>query len=307
MNHNTFKQPTRILVIGSSNTDMVIKADNLPKVGETVLGGSFLMSPGGKGANQAVAAARMGGQVQLIAKVGNDIFGSQAINQFKRENIETSAIFTDADTPSGVALIGVDTTGENYILVAPGANHNLTVQEIEIALQNIGHPCIVLIQLEIPSVVVEQTIALCAAKKMPIILNPAPASPLRQELYKNIWIITPNETETELLTGVKIRDMNSAKKAAEKFRSWGTEHVVITMGGKGAFVCNKTMSKLIPTPNVTAKDSTGAGDCFNGALAVALSENMGFESAVHFACKAASISVTRLGAQSAMPYRKELG
>lgn len=295
-----------IIVIGSSNTDMVIKVKNLPKPGETLMGGTFLMNPGGKGANQAVAAARLGGKVKFIAKVGNDIFGNRAITQFKKENIDTTAVMVDTNTPSGIALIGVDDNGENSIMVAPGSNMNLSIHEIEDALQNIPSSAIVVLQLEISIAVVEQIVRFFKGKGVRIILNPAPAAVMNQEVFHQLSIITPNETEAELLTGIKVVDLVSAKKSAEYLRSLGVENVVITMGGKGAYVCNAGMSKLIPAPKVKAKDTTAAGDCFNGALAVGLAENMSIEKAVYFACRAASISVSRMGAQSAMPNRKEL-
>lgn len=295
-----------ILVIGSSNTDMVIKAAKLPKAGETVMGGAFLMNPGGKGANQAVAAARLGGNVKFIAKVGSDIFGRQAIKQFEKESIDTSFVFTDSDSPSGVALISVDSGGENCIMVAPGANNKLSIQEIDKALQNISAPAIVLLQLEIPINTVEHALELCSSKGLQIVLNPAPAAHLSRDSFHNMSFITPNESEAEMLTGINVIDESSAKKAAQKLKSIGVNNVIITMGTKGAYIHNEKISKLVSAPIVKANDTTGAGDCFNGSLAVALSENIPFEESVHFACKAASISVTRMGAQSAMPYRKEV-
>ncbi|MEZ7939690.1 MAG: ribokinase [Gammaproteobacteria bacterium] len=295
-----------ILVIGSSNTDMMVKARRLPKAGETVMGKSFLMNPGGKGANQAVTASRLGGSVKFISKVGNDIFGKQAIKQFEREKIDTSFIFTDTDSPSGVALINVDQNGENSIMVAPGANDNLSIEDVDKALDNIEAPYIVLLQLEIPLNTVEYAIEYCSSKKLQIILNPAPAVELNESILKSLSFITPNESEAELLTGIKITDIASAKKAAERIYLKGVPNVVITLGVRGAYIHNNEVSKLIPAPLVTAKDTTAAGDCFNGSLAVALSEGMPVEEAVSFACKSASIAVTRIGAQSSLPYRKEV-
>lgn len=295
-----------IIVIGSSNTDMVIKATKLPKAGETVMGESFLMNPGGKGANQAVSAAKLGGDVRFVAKVGNDIFGKQAIKQFDRENVDTSFVSIDKDLPSGVALINVDQNGENCIVVAPGANNRLSINDVEKALQNISSPAIVLLQLEIPMNTVEYAVEHCSKKGLEIILNPAPAQHLADNLLKHLNIITPNETEAELLTGISINDLDSAKKAAKKIFEMGVPNVVITLGHKGALIYSGKQSKLIPAPRVTAKDTTAAGDCFNGSLAVALSENKSLEEAVSFACKTASISVTKMGAQSSLPSRKEV-
>lgn len=295
-----------IYVFGSSNTDMVVKADKLPARGETVMGGSFLMNPGGKGANQAIAAAKLGGQVKFIAKVGNDIFGKQAIKQFQRENIDTAFVSVDEEFSSGVALINVDKEGENSIVVAPGSNSRLTVQDAELALEGISNPSIVLIQLEIPIRTVEYVIQRSHEKKLTIILNPAPAQPLSNETIRQVHIITPNESEAELLTGITITTIDSAREAAKIIYNMGVANVVITLGVKGAYVHNQTISKLVPSPPVTAIDTTAAGDCFNGALAVALSEDLPLDAAVAFACKAAAISVTRMGAQSSLPYRKEI-
>lgn len=295
-----------IYVVGSSNTDMVVKVDKLPAPGETVIGGSFLMNPGGKGANQAVTASRLGGNVTFIAKIGNDIFGRQAMQQFQREGIDTKFILTDNDHPSGVALISVDAKGENNIAVAPGANAHLGVDQIGQALQSVENDVIVLLQLEIPLDTVEYVIEQGHRKNLKVILNPAPANKLSDAVFKHIFVITPNETEAELLTGVRLTDLDSARQAAEVLHAKGVKNVVITLGSKGAYLSNEDTRQLIPAPLVTAIDTTAAGDCFNGALAVALSENRPFDQAVAFACKAAAISVTRMGAQSSLPYRREV-
>lgn len=297
---------TQIYVFGSSNTDMVVKAEKLPGRGETVIGDTFLMNPGGKGANQAVTAARLGGRVVFVAKVGNDLFGKQALQQFQREKINTQHVKVDADNPSGVALITVDKNGENSIMVAPGANSLLKKIDVELALENNSHPGIALIQLEIPIETVEYAIERCFQQDMKVILNPAPAQKLNLDVLKHLFVITPNESEAELLTGVRITDLNSVIKASKILFDLGVGNVVMTLGSKGAFLHNKSVSKLIPAPPVTPIDTTAAGDCFNGALAVALSENFPLEKAIAFACKAASISVTRMGAQSSLPTRKEV-
>lgn len=295
-----------IYVVGSSNTDMVVKVDKLPAPGETVIGGSFLMNPGGKGANQAVTASRLGGNVTFIAKIGNDIFGRQAMQQFQRERIDTKFILTDKNHPSGVALISVDAKGENNIAVAPGANAHLGIDQIGQALQSVENDVIVLLQLEIPLDTVEYVIEQGHRKNLKVILNPAPANKLSDAVFKHIFVITPNETEAELLTGIRLTDLESARQAAEVLHGKGVKNVVITLGSKGAYLSNEDTRQLIPAPLVTAIDTTAAGDCFNGALAVALSENRPFDQAVAFACKAAAISVTRMGAQSSLPYRKEV-
>lgn len=295
-----------ICVIGSSNTDLVVKAEKLPSPGETVIGGTFLMNPGGKGANQAVTAARLGSKVTFVAKVGNDIFGKQAVQQFNRESINTDFVTTDAEHPSGVALIGVDARGENNILVAPGANSHLDIRVVEKALESIKGPAIVLLQLEIPIKVVEFVIERSFEKGFRVILNPAPVQELERKVYPHLYLITPNEFEAEMLTGIRVVDLSTAEQAAMKLHAMGVPNIVITLGPKGAYVHTDSLAKMIPAPPVTAVDTTAAGDCFNGAVAVALSEGQELDAAVSFACKAASISVTRMGAQSSIPFRKEV-
>lgn len=295
-----------IFVIGSSNTDMVVKSDKIPAPGETILGGTFFMNPGGKGANQAVAAARLGGAVTFVANVGNDLFGRQSIDHFKKENINTKFISVDPLLPSGVALINVDKLGENCVTVAPGSNGNLQTDQIDRALHSIQTPAIILVQQEIPLSSIEYTIKQSDALGHRVILNPAPARKLEEGVFKHLFLITPNELEAEFLTGVKVTDTGSAEKAAEKLLRLGIHHVVITLGAKGAYLHSAATKQFVCTPIVTAVDTTAAGDCFNGALAVALSENFSLDKAVEFACKAASLSVTRMGAQASMPFRKEI-
>src|SRR6266850_3133105 len=295
-----------IYVIGSSNTDMVVKTEKLPGPGETVMGGTFFMNPGGKGANQAVAAARMGGRVTLVAHVGNDIFGQQAVEHFKKENINTSFVTTDPEHPSGVALIVVDAKGENNITVASGSNGYLDQPKVETALADLFDPAIILLQMEIPEATVKYAITMGHAKKLKVILNPAPARRVSASLLARLHVITPNESEAEVLTGIKVKGPDTAARAAEKLREMGVPNVVITLGSKGAYLLTDTVTKLIPARPATALDSTAAGDCFNGALAVALGEDKALEDAVVLACHAASISVTRLGAQASMPYRREI-
>jgi ribokinase len=303
---NSARMPQPIIVVGSSNTDMVIKAAKFPLPGETILGGEFFLFPGGKGANQAVAAARLGGNVIFIAKVGNDIFGEQALQQFKREGIITDYVAKDPDRPSGVALITVDSKGENTIVVAQGSNGALSPEEVKKAEHEFERAEIVLTQLEtpLPTILHVAKLARKTGKKM--ILNPAPAMSLPADLFPYLYLITPNETETETLTGIKIKDQASMKLAAEKLHDKGVTNVIITLGSEGAYLHNATGGTHIPTRKVKVVDSTAAGDVFNGALAVALSENRTLEQAAEFANHAAAISVTKMGAQASAPYRKEL-
>ncbi|HRH51174.1 MAG TPA: ribokinase [Panacibacter sp.] len=297
---------SKIIVIGSSNTDMVVKTNKFPVPGETILGGEFFMFSGGKGANQAVAAARMGSEVTLICKTGNDIFGQRAIEEFKKEGIITTYIGTDLQKASGTALILVDEKGENEIVVAPGANNVLTELDIEAANDAIENAELILLQLEIPVASV-----LYAAKKgfelgKKVILNPAPAQQLPGELFAYLYLVTPNETEAEILTGIKVTDRKTAADAAEKLLNMGVQNAIITMGAEGAFFKNKDLEMLVPSPKVNAVDTTAAGDVFNGVLASGITSGKDWQAAISTACKAASISVTRMGAQASMPYLHEV-
>lgn len=296
----------KITVIGSSNTDMVIKSSNLPAPGETIIGGDFLMTPGGKGANQAVAAARLGGDTTFITKTGNDIFGKQAVQTFEKEGIHTEFIATDPDKPSGVALIMVDGQGENCISVALGSNGTLNSQDIDRATAQIKSSELVLMQLEIPLTTVEYAASMASKAGIKVVLNPAPAQELSDKLLKSLYLLTPNETEAEMLSGIKVIDEVSASKAAAKIKALGVKNVIITMGASGAFVSTNSEELMIQAPKVQAVDTTAAGDTFNGALVVALAEQSSFIEAVKFANQAASISVTKLGAQASVPYRKDI-
>ena len=296
----------RIIVIGSSNTDMVIKTEKLPTPGETILGGKFLMNPGGKGANQAVAASRLGGKITFITKRGNDLFGNQAVGLLMREGVDTQYIVKDPELPSGVALITVDSTGENSIVVAPGSNGNLLKEDIPSVIFDTGKFEILLLQLEIPIETVEYSAVTASEHGIKVILNPAPARKLSDNLLKHTWLITPNETEAETITGVIITDIPSAERAAELIQERGVKNVIITLGEAGAYIKSENYTGLIPGIKVKPVDTTAAGDVFNGALAVAISEGSDLKDAVIFANKAASISVTRMGAQASAPYRNEI-
>ena len=296
----------QILVVGSSNTDMVIKAAHLPRPGETILGGTFFMNPGGKGANQAVAIARLGGPVTFICKTGSDIFGHQSQQLFEEEGINTSYVFSDSGNPSGVALITVDEKAENCIVVASGANANLLPSDLEKAEEAIERADLVLMQLEVPMETVCFVADIAWQKGKKVILNPAPAHPLPADLLRHLYLITPNETEAEMITGVKITDESSAGEAARALSGMGVQHVIITLGSKGALIYSNGKAEMVPALKVEAVDTTAAGDVFNGALTVALSEGRSFKEAARFACKASAISVTRVGAQSSAPYRNEV-
>lgn len=296
----------RIIVIGSSNTDMVIKTRKLPLPGETILGGTFLMNPGGKGANQAVAAARLGGNVTFVTKIGEDVFGTEALNGFNAAKIDTRFIIRDPKNPSGVALINVDENGENSIVVAPGANGVLMPADINKEVFAAAKSDLFLMQLEIPIETVKYVAEKACHNGNRVILNPAPACWLSDNLYKCLFLVTPNETEAGLLTGIEVFDSGSAKAAAEYLKEKGVQHVVITLGSSGAYILSGSISMMIPGIPVKAVDTTAAGDIFNGALAVALAEGKDMLTAVNFANQAASISVTRMGAQASAPFRAEV-
>ena len=296
----------RIVVLGSTNTDMVITGKKIPVPGETVCGGSFLMNPGGKGANQAVAAARLSakkGACVFIAKVGDDLFGRETATRLRRDGI-VSRLVVDKKEASGTALILVDSKGQNVISVALGANGTLSPKDVAPFRKDIEGAAALVMQLETPLKTVEWAAKVAHDAGVPVILNPAPAQKLPKSLYPLIDWITPNETEAELLTGVKVVDAASAAKAVDVLKKRGVGHVVITMGSKGAYCgdCNK----VYPCRKVKAVDCVAAGDTFNGAFAVALAEGKTCADAIAFAQKASAISVTRPGAQSSVPYRREL-
>jgi ribokinase len=295
-----------ILVVGSSNTDMIIKLDRIPKPGETILGGEFVTAAGGKGANQAVGAARAGGQVTFIARVGQDMFGDQAVAGFVKDGINVDYVFRDKAAPSGVALIFVAKDGENSIAVAGGANSRLAPADVKKAAKAFANARVLVMQLETPLETVQAAADLAARQGVPVILNPAPARPLPDRLLKKVSILTPNETEAELLTGLKVNNEAAAAKAAAKLRQRGVGTVILTLGARGAFIADEKGGQLVPGFKVKAVDSTAAGDVFNGALAVALAEGKPLAEAVRFANAAGAISVTRLGAQPSAPRRKEI-
>jgi len=296
----------KIAVIGSTNTDMVITGKRIPVPGETVSGGRFMMNPGGKGANQAVAVARLSakkGACIFIAKVGDDVFGRDTAARLKRDGI-AARLIVDKKEPSGTALILVDAKGQNVISVALGANGTLSPKDVEPFRKDIECAAALVMQLETPIETVEWAAKVAHDKGVTVILNPAPARKLPKSLYPLVDWITPNETETELMTGVKVVDAASAAEATAVFKKRGVKHVVITMGSKGVY-CGEC-GKIFPAKKVKAVDCVAAGDTFNGAFAVAIAEGKGCTDAIAFAQKAAAISVTRPGAQSSVPYRNEI-
>jgi ribokinase len=295
-----------IVVVGSSNTDMIIRVARIPRPGETLLGGEFFKAAGGKGANQAVGAARAGGKVTLIARVGKDIFGDQAIAGLRRDGIDVSCVFRDPAAASGVALIFVAKDGENSIAVAGGANAKLSRADVKKADKVIRTAAMLVVQLETPLATVQTAAEVAVKAGVPVILNPAPARPLPNSLLKLISILTPNETEAELLTGIKVTDETAAAKASARLRSRGVRTVILTLGSRGAFLADVNGQQLVPGFKVKAVDTTAAGDIFNGTLAVALAERKSLVEAVRFANAAAALSVTQRGAQPSAPARADI-
>lgn len=298
----------KIVVVGSSNTDMVIKSAHLPKPGETILGGKFLMNPGGKGANQAVAVARLGGDVSFVCKVGNDVFGKEAIAKYSEDHINVDNVSVSSDQPSGIALINIDENGENCISVASGANYSLSEEDINRAESVIKAASIVLLQLEIPIQTVDYAARMAKQYGALVVLNPAPApkEALSSELLSNVDMIIPNSTEIETITGRCATDSKSAQDAIGQIVSEGVKTVIVTLGSEGTIVFHNGEYKRIPAYHVEAIDTTAAGDTFCGGLCVALAEGKTVFEAVQFGTKAASICVTRMGAQGSIPSRSEM-
>jgi len=291
----------KILVIGSSNTDMTIKASRIPVPGETILGGDFKIGPGGKGANQAVAAARLGGDVTFVCKVGRDLFGENAVRGYQKEGIDTTHILY-SEKPSGVALIMVDDSGENIISVAPGANGQITVDDIRGIRQVISDADYLILQLEIPVDAVVEAAKIAHDAGVYVILNPAPAAKLPEEIFRYLSMITPNQTEAALMTGVE----SDIKASMTALSALGVQNIIMTLGSKGSAIWNGTDYEIVPAQKVNAVDATAAGDTFCGALCVALSEGLDNKQAAEFATKASALTVQKIGAQESIPYRKDI-
>lgn len=294
-----------ILVIGSSNTDMTAKTQELPRPGETVLGGVFTMGAGGKGANQAVAAQRLGGDVKFICKVGKDMFGDNAIAQYKKEGLDTSGILR-SELPSGVALIYVDSHAENCIVVASGANGDLTEADIEASAPAIKDCGILLLQLESPIPSVLKAAKMAHEAGAMVVLNPAPACPLPEEIFRYIDLFIPNETELSTFSGLPVNNAEDALKAAKAMQAKGVGKLIVTMGSKGALICEGGPSDFVPAHKVKAVDTTAAGDTFCGALCVAISEGKDLRAATKFATAASALTVQKMGAQNSIPFRKDI-
>lgn len=299
------KYMSKILVIGSLNIDLVIETPVIPILGETVLGSGFMTAPGGKGANQAVAAARLGGDVSMVGCIGNDIFGKELINNLIKNNVNVDEISIINEAPTGVAMIVVK-DGNNFIIVNSGANFSLNPDIVKKIEHRIRDCSILVLQHEIPYDSVERAIEIAKRYGVKVLLNPAPAKAIPDKLLPLIDIITPNEFECEYITGLPVKSIDDAKKAIECFKGKGIKQVIITMGGRG--VVYNSGDEIIhkPVPKVQVVDTTAAGDSFTGAIAVALSEGKDIDQAVDFANMVGTLTVTKRGAQTSLPMREDV-
>lgn len=298
--------PCDVVVIGSSNMDMVVRCAELPLPGQTVTGSDFAMNAGGKGANQAVAACKLGARTQLVARLGNDVFAEVSRRSFQDVGLGTDYLITDEKAASGVALIYVDENGENEIVVALGANALLTPEDVDQALPAIREAKVMILQLEIPMETVKHAAQLAAENGTKVILNPAPVRKLPASLLKNTTITIANETETLVLTGAEDIGIHTAVNASRPLLDAGVESVIMTLGKFGALLTNKSSATRVPGFKIKAVDTTSAGDTFTGAIACCLAEGKSLEDAVLFASAAAALSATKRGAQISMPSREEV-
>ncbi len=295
-----------VTVVGSFNMDLLARTPRMPVKGETILGGPFYMGPGGKGANQAVAAARLGAEVRMVVKLGKDSFGDQAEANLVKEGVVPDWFIRSDESHTGVALILVDESGENEIVVAAGVNELLRPEDVDRARRAITDADMLLVELEVPMETVEHSIQVAHEAGTKVLLNPAPGQPLNKRMLSMVDVLTPNETETQIITGMPVTNLDEAKAAAHKLLAEGVKSVVITLGAQGALVVTSALTQHVPGRQVKVVDTTGAGDAFSGALAVALAEGQELVQAVAFSCAAAALQVTRLGTAPAMPQRAEV-
>lgn len=296
---------SEILVIGSLNMDLVVSTNKIPRIGETVLGSGFSTVPGGKGANQAVAAARLGAHVDMIGCVGEDLFGKELISNLKANGVGAECVKEIKDVPTGIAMIVIN-EGNNFIIVDPGANFKVSSEFIKQYEYKIKQSDIIVIQLEIPFETVKTAVNIAFEHRKKIILNPAPAQQLPDDILNKITLLTPNETECEILTGIRINTKDDASKAIQYLMNKGVKQVVVTMGSKGSVYNIGNRIEYRPARKVEAVDTTAAGDSFTAAVAVGMSKGMDFEKSVEFANVVGSLTVTKKGAQSSLPYIDEV-
>ena len=296
----------KLVVLGSVNADHVLQVASFPRPGETLHGHSYAVIPGGKGANQAVAAARLGADIAFIASVGDDSFGINIKQEFEAQGINTTGVMVEKNTPTGIAMIQVAATGENSICIAAEANACLTPERVEPHLDLIRNANTLLMQLETPIDTIKAAAQVAKDANTQVVLNPAPAQKLTSDLLQLVDIITPNETEAELLTGIAVTDMASAQKAANALHQQGIKTVMITLGSEGVWLSENNKGQQIKGFTVKATDTTAAGDTFNGAFITAMQSGQKIHDAIMFAHAAAAISVTRAGAQSSIPHLTEV-
>jgi len=296
----------KIVVIGSSNVDLLMKMDHLPEKGETVTDAEFFQVYGGKGANQAVAAARAGGKVAFVNCVGEDAYTPQMVQNYKNDGIDTTWVFQEKGVASGHALIMIGGAGMNYLSVAPGANYRLTPEKIDLAMPIISEAAMIVMQYEITEAAIKHVVDIANRLGIPVMFNLAPARAFDPEYISKMDILVLNEVEAGFLADMPVNNEAEAENAARVLVNRGVKKVIITLGSKGAFVMTKDEKVQVPAYKVEAVDTTAAGDTFCGALAVALVEGKSLRESLQFASAAAAISVTRIGAQPSAPTRKEI-
>ena len=296
----------RVLVIGSANVDFVVTVERLPAPGETVSGGTLLVNHGGKGANQAVAARRLGADVRFVGCVGDDGPGAAVRAALSAEGIDVTGLVTTREAPTGTALIVVDAAGRNQIAVAPGANHRLTVEAIEGALADLGWAQVLVCQLETPVATVHHALAAARARGVPTVLNPAPVQTVPDEVWPLVDYLTPNESEAAQLSGQSVGNLDEARVAGHGLVARGSRTVIVTLGEQGALACGATSSLHVPALPVRALDTTAAGDAFNAALAVGIARGQSLGGTLRFAATAAGLTCTRRGAQNSLPRGDEV-
>ena len=300
------KSRGKVVVVGSLNMDAVMMVPRFPKTGETVMGGRFFTSTGGKGVNQAIAANRADGEVTLIARVGDDILGLRAIEQLQKDGIHVEHVIKDAKMPTGCASVFLTEKGEKISAMASGANANLSPEDIESVKEMIGKNDVMLIQLETPIETIQKAASVAMQYNVKVVLKPSPPRTLSDDVLRYVSVLTPNQSEMELLTGIRIHDHQSAEEAGRMLIAKGIESVVLTLGAKGSFLIDAGGVEHIPSFNVKTVDNTGVGDIFNGVLAVAIAERKIIREAVRYASAAAALSVTRLGGQISAPRKEEI-
>lgn len=295
-----------IVVVGSFMMDLVVQTSRAPKPGETIIGNTFNRFPGGKGANQVVSASRLGAQTMFVGNVGSDLFGQEAIEMLKKENVNIDEVLIDTENATGVGMIVLDSDGENRIVVVPGSNLTYTLEDLKKVKKFIKNAKVVVLQLEMDLKVVEKTIEYADEYQTPIILNPAPAIKLNKKLLSKVTYLTPNESEAELLTGIKINDIEDAIKAGKSLLGTGIQNIIITLGKKGALIVNKDMTTHIPGYDTDVVDTVAAGDSFNGALAVGITKKWNIKKTVDYANAVGALTTTQRGAIPSLPYKDQV-